>query len=220
MKALTKLFLSQKGAMFGMDGRISLVIFASLSVIAGASIIFNRIDAQATVLHGELKALHEAIKVMQSDFENDLYASLDSLAARHQNAVDVLFDDTELSAVYQNDWHGPYIDEFIQPGARLYRSQNNVVGVTFTNIMKHANGTGVNNAVVCSNAAPCYYWVRISNLPERLLEILNEKIDGTAETTPEDEGRLQWNDSGTAGVVNLWYLTERALDNNNGSVGL
>ncbi len=221
MKALSLFRFTQKGAMFGLDGRIALVIFASISTIAGASIFFNRLDAQATVLHGELKALHEAIKTMQSDFENDLYASLDNTGAtRHQNALNALFDETQINATHQNNWHGPYIDEFIQPGTRIYKALNNVEGVTTVTIQKHPKMDAISNADACSNADPCYYWVRIRKMPLKVIQKLNDRIDGSGETTPEDEGRVQWNDDGSAEVVNLWYITEQALNNTNGSVGL
>jgi hypothetical protein len=208
--------LTQKGAMFGIDARLTLIIFASLSTIAGASIFFNKTNTQASVMVSELKAIHTAIKRMQEDFENDLYSSLDT--PNSINATYIMFDDTEVDAAFQRDWHGPYLDEFIQPGTRIYTSQNNIAGTTFVSIMKHAKQDDIDSSVTCSNAAPCHYWIRIENIPIKLAEAVNAKIDGTGEVVPDEEGRFQWIET-SADITNIWYLTERALDNTNPSLG-
>lgn len=207
---------NQKGAMFGLDGRVALSIFSILSVIAGASIFFNRLDSTASVMHSELKAIHTAIKDIQADLEDDFYASLDT--PNSANAVLALFEDTTVTANKQKDWHGPYLDEFIQPLTRIYKSQNNVVGITTVSILKQPKQDNIDSSVACSGAAPCYYWVRIANLPLKLVSVLNNKVDGDAEALPDEEGRLQWIET-SADVVDMWYLTERALDNNNTSLG-
>lgn len=187
---------SQKGAMFGIDGRIAIAIFGSLSLVAGTFGVLNiqRINAQGFA--DEMVKTASAVENMTRDLKGDIYRFLTT--ANAQNAYQALYDVTELqsSGNARSLWNGPYIDKETD----THRIYGDIRLEKF-----EANRTDS-----CAGSDICYLWLTYSTVSASMAEALDTVIDGGEETTPRSEGRLQWEID--TDPDKLWFRIGRAIN--------
>ena len=186
--------LTQKGAMFGLDARIALAIFGTLSVVTSGYMLsgLNKFNAQG--LSEELRNTHTAIERIHHDIKQDLHNQL--AVKNDENAIVALYDSSAISpTAIVNKWNGPYLTRQVAThpkyGAiRLSKFQND-------------------HTSTCSSGNLCYLWLTYASMPSDVANELNKIFDGESESTAKDEGRLQWTGSGDP--VQLFFRTTRSL---------
>jgi hypothetical protein len=99
MKEYIMKFL-KKGAMFGLDARVALAVFGSLSVISGAALYSAIETAKVTTLHTEIENLEKGV----SQFIYDTRKNIPTASSSNK------FDLTYLANNNDSDdnWNGPY----------------------------------------------------------------------------------------------------------------
>ena len=163
---LRKFFKQQKGAMFGLDARIALSIFAGLSIIAGSAIVFTARDAQSQALLTDLAAIRDAVDNFQSDTEMSLHDALTDES--DINAFLALVDPSVLTPEASRHWLGPYLN-------KIRSAQHPDYG---TMSISEENK---------------FYWLYISDVPIQTIEDLDSAFDSSELSNPNSTGVLRWN---------------------------
>ena len=193
-KPLRATVSGQKGAMFGLDARIALAIFAALSVIAGYLGISKLETAHKAAFLKEIMAYEDAITQMQTDFGVFYEFAIDNSDGVHDfNAIETSTDNVKSN--FLTKWHGPYIE-----GIRQDHPQYG----SFTLTYGQDDYTSA-----CTYNTTCYVWINLTNVPDELWQWVNKVVDeqnGSApETNPSTEGRIQADV--TTGTRTLYYRT-------------
>lgn len=187
---LTTLLTKQRGAMFGLDARIALSIFAGLSVVTGVSMIQvlkdNRTD-KVLFIHAKIS---EAFDLMQEDLEASPVSVLASAGTNYRDLFEALDDATEIAVSHRSKWRGPYIRD--QGGIRDKES-GFMLRIRPTSI----TSTGVVNCTATDQAnGTCYYFLMLGDtavpVPQKIKDDVNEALDGTGEALPASEGVVRW----------------------------
>ena len=167
MKLFNKL-KSQRGALFGMDARITLAIFSGLSVIAG------------TAGYG----------YMQQTQITSMATELDNISKAYTNfMLDTSVNTKTFSDLLNNDggqlgWNGPYM---------IMSSDRHVSYGTYTLEygieMRKINGKSPRP---CINPRDlCFVWLKLTDVPSTLAAAVDEHIDGAIDEKGSPEsGRL------------------------------
>jgi len=189
---------NQKGAMFGLDARISMLIFGILSGIAGVGITMTTKDVTAGALTEELNQYAKAIEGIHKDLKLDLHTALNSTGtgAADQDAIIALYDNSVLTNSAR--WLGPYV--------RTHKTKHSQYGEMLLSKKK------ADHTVDCDATDLCYIWLQIADVPIGVTLDINENFDGDGEATPETLGRLQY--SGAGDPVTVWFRIAKALNRN------
>lgn len=167
-----------RGAMFGLDARLALAIFAGLSAVTTYSIINVIGDTNKTTLANDLKAVAIAYQNMVLSTGVDSYRFEDLYSNKNN-----LFN-----------WSGPYID--------LDSASHNKYG-SFS-LMAGSNGESQTNGSpqTCSRKEPCAVWVSLTQVPTDVAFSVDELVDGK----PADKmnGRIRIK-TGDAGYDTVYY---------------
>tara|TARA_R110000868_G_scaffold190862_2_gene434968 strand:+ start:32266 stop:32862 length:597 start_codon:yes stop_codon:yes gene_type:complete len=197
MKKITCLN-NAKGAIFGLDARITLAIFSGLSIIAGYTITSNIDYITGGALSDELKNYASAIDGFHHDMKQDIFKTLDTPTA--ENAVGALYDREFLSpGRYRSRWLGPYME---------YRSNTHPKYGQM--LLEHRKESFKDKCQGVSNV--CYIWATFNAVPIGTIEKVNEDFDGR-EVAPELEGRIQWDMRQKTGEEHykLWFRVSRSI---------
>lgn len=149
--------LNNKAAMFGLDARIALIIFATLSLIASGYMhsIINQSNYQKIL--AESRVLTAAIDRYQADMGVNFYDSFDaSVTAANKEILffNLLTYKTSPEASLQNRWNGPYIkrnyptgkvDPYLNTNYRMVISESDM-------------------AESCSGIATCYHYLKFATI--------------------------------------------------------
>lgn len=200
-KLISKVFLgNQQGAMFGLDARISLLIFATLSVVTGALITTNLTKIRANAMADELSRFTAAVEGIHQDIKMDLHTAL--ITPSDEGAVEALFNPDVLQAGRTRArWLGPYIkyENTIHP---KYGQ------MALTKMQE-------DHSVKCSPKQMCFLWLTFDNADLAMTEELNSIFDGDIEEYSMDEGRIQWEETSAHNDTNpttkLYFKISRAL---------
>lgn len=163
------LFHSQRGALFGMDARIAMAIFASMTVVIGY-FAFGKIDmAKNSALLRELEAVHSAIQDYQTDMGTFYQFTVN--ASNGANDFAALYDVNYVAPGFQKYWNGPY-----------YSPPTNTHPVygSFTITYGQADHTAA-----CTSTSDCFSWIGLSNVPEKIWTNVNSFVDEAWGSTPE-----------------------------------
>lgn len=187
------LLTTQRGAMFGMDARVALLVFGAIALIGGYSILSRIGTAHAAKLIRELQALETAFTALQTDLGQPI---------THSSTLGIDASDTAdlFAALRRNpdanvyrQWNGPYLNEDFPTSHARYGTWESYVG--------SENMLLVGGAVIQSTLCPpsCYIWLSLTDVPEEVFTEVNTAIDGNGdpdfETTPNVEGRVRYNAS-------------------------
>lgn len=189
---------NQKGAIFGLDARITLAIFSSLSVLAGYTITTNMDYITGGALTDELHNISNAIDGYHHDLKQDIYKTL--VSPTSENAIGALYDNEFVSpGKFRARWIGPYME---------YRSTTHpkygemTIEKRTEKFKDQCQGT----------SSICYLYVSFEHVPIGTLEKVNEDYDGE-EVAPELEGRVQWDIREQTGdeQYRLWFRMSRTI---------
>lgn len=201
-----KLFTAQRGAMFGLDTRVAMAIMGGLSIIAGSAYVFSLRSAQAHALREEIIVTKGAIDALQYDMKIGIH--------RLQNVTSTPDEEHRYNALTSTNgfvewtasmnrkhyWQGPYLQDF-----RYNRSQDRQERFG-TRTIHH----GTANDPLSSCTSSCFLWLGFSSVSEAVALQLNETFDGD-ETTPENTGKVQWNNSPSGDTKQIYVRLMDAM---------
>lgn len=176
---------SQSGAMFGLDARLAMLVFAVLAVVAGY-VAFGRIlIAKQAVLIGELQAYEHALQQYQTDMGTFYLFTLDKPADDTSSIDDIkaLWDVNYVKPAFRPRWNGPYLTVT----SRRNRTYGNYS-------LFYAQGDRKN---VCATDSDCFVWLGLSQVPAKMWDDVNAYFDEGGSRFPEGAnldittGRLQ-----------------------------
>jgi len=169
--------LFKKGAMFGLDARISLAIFGALSVISGAALHSAIEESSIVSLVTELDEVSKAIQAYILDTGEDLSKPTPSTHKYEELIV-------KPSGI--TGWRGPYFPLKEGIHAQGYSVNHPVYGNLLVRGLNHDLG-GANYSNGCT-VAPCYYWLQVNNIPEDLVSEIDVYVD---DATSIDSGSVR-----------------------------
>ncbi|MCP5404883.1 MAG: hypothetical protein H6922_01475 [Pseudomonadaceae bacterium] len=187
---------SESGALFGLDARIALAIFGVLSLVSGAALLAGLDSSRAKSLATELSDLGKGIEALQYDLRDDIFTV--ATVPNGTEAFRTLFDKEAVAetGTWRGRWLGPYIT-FTGTQHPRYGAMS---------LEKHP----AVHSQSCGGDDTCYQWVVYGNVKPSISAEVNTIIDGPHETTPENQGRLQWDDGGDDTGI-LYYRAAKAL---------
>lgn len=190
------LWSNQRGALFGMDARISLAIFGAMAIVAGAYTANNIYATKAQGFSKELSEVTEAIEAIHNDLGEDLHSSLESVS--DENAYVALYDNVRIKpGRLRGRWLGPYL----QTATSTHKNFGEI----------RVTKAGEEAKKDCVAGHICYLWITYDNVPMGVLESLNKTFDGHDEVGAEAMGRVQWHDGYEDNRYVLWFRATRAL---------
>lgn len=196
MNFFLKTLRNQKGAMFGLDARIALVIFSGLTVIAGVTLSAKISTITGSALVDEVKKTGLAIEGIHLDLKADLFKNLDN--ANESTAFEALYNEEVLNpGMPRSRWLGPYVD---------YRTN---MHPSYGEMFVHKRGESHNET--CRAGDICYLWLVMNKVPHETLLHANEAYDGRNETLADSRGRIQWQQGEAEDYSILWYRVGRSL---------
>jgi hypothetical protein len=145
----------QQGAMFGLDARIALAIFAVLSVIAGVAAI--------NVLG------NAAVTAQVTEFSNMKKAYQEFHLATGENTTRFL-DLVDNSSDIQG-WNGPYVD--------LLNDKSRTYGV-YSLVEGRQDVPGVPPVECTSGGGICSIWLKLTKVKDSVAASLDQALDGEA----------------------------------------
>jgi|GEM_PF-1228358 len=188
---------SQKGAIFGLDARVALAIFAVLSVVAGASAVLSVQSIRAKSLANEMSAFGTAIEGMHHDLKTDIFSAL--INPSDQGAFQALYDNIVLEETrMRGRWLGPYV---------------NVNSNTHTHFGERILAKrGAQLSEECGLDNSCFLWLIYAQVTQEATKEANLLLDGRDEKSPDTTGRLQWLDSGNPRQLEVGYRVSATLN--------
>ncbi len=167
---------SQRGALFGLDARIALGIFAVMAVIATV-VAYGRITtAKQVALVAELTAIDNALLNYQTDMgtfflftlnkEPDDTSSLDDITA--------LWNPEMVKEGFRKNWNGPYL-------MRETRRSREFGNYSFF----YAQPDRKN---YCTTTSACHVWVSLTGVPAEMWDKVNTIFDEAGGKQREEKG--------------------------------
>lgn len=171
-------FIKQKGAVFGMDARIALVVFSILSVV-GAYYTVDRVSkAQENSVVDQVKVLRDAAKqnIADNGFDYKLYstASNSNIFGLSLNASnDLNRGKNNYAYIKTSDSKSTDGQIYIQtPIRNIIVDSSNL----HTSTTKDAASTNTSD---CSNTLKnCYYFIKLDEVDEESYKLLEAEFDG------------------------------------------
>lgn len=191
-----KTFFSQRGAMFGLDARVALVIFAGLSGLIGYYMLSTAQESRVRGLAQDIGSIREAVNNIHRDLRVNL-----STAVGHDNerAFAALYDSGALESAHRGRWNGPYI--------KHSRNQHGTYG-TMTLVEQNNNGTACTSGVGATIATTCMVYLRMTGVPEDIVMRLDDMIDnyeGNPTPDPATQGSMTWGVDTVAADGSYWF---------------
>ncbi len=193
MMLIKKLFNSQRGAMFGLDARITLAILSGLSVVGGYSLVQKIGPARYAALAKDLRSVEGAIAQLQTDLRVWIFQATEDGEEFNALLFPASGSDNYVLSRFQSRWLGPYLN--------MESDQHKDFG-TFSLIEKKADHTSD-----CDFTDPCFIWLQLTGvdvdyMPE-VNKIIDERNGAINEATPESSGVFHYN----TGTGTIYYKT-------------
>lgn len=177
---INKFFQKQRGAMFGLDARIAVTIFAALAVILGITVFMTVPQVQARSLVQDIRTYQTAVEGMQYDVRQDITDIITTGGDADIKRFQALNDRTVVRTGAQPKWMGPYLNS---RSAEATVHEN--YGQLYLIVADRADYTA-------TGCADCFYWLRIDDVPEDTFTIVNGEFDGEGEAAPATNGKVRW----------------------------
>jgi len=180
-------FYKQRGAMFGLDARVSLIIFTVLTLVSGYTGLkaYSQIKAQSFVT--ELRNISKATSQLERDLQQQLYDVVQACGAancRQMKSFGALYTtDGTIQSGYTSRWHGPYITHADSIEAKYGIGRIYQYNESF---------------VACTDGSACYSWLYLPTVKasSTVIDSTNEAFDGPAEGSPATSGVFRYTDNG------------------------
>ena len=169
-----KLSVLKKGAMFGLDARVALVIFAAIGLVSTAIMHSAILESSVSRLVLETKDITKAIKLYEYD--------VDDLLPENSTAW---LNTKELVSSSISGWNGPYVsfETAASPDDSKYLV-NSKFGKFSVLKAKDRSATAETDSpfVSCATADPCYLWVlyessSLGDVSDLIMSKLDKRFD-------------------------------------------
>jgi len=160
------LLKSQRGAMFGLDARVAMVIFGTASVLAGTAIFGSMREFESRAMAKELRAMHQAVEGIHNDLQAAVRSRLTT--PNDTNSFTALYTDTVLTAAGQARWLGPYIT--------LSSNTHPSYGAVSLTRRSTANAPG---SACTATDGTCYLYLLYTAVPDGVITELDEEFDNS-----------------------------------------
>ncbi|TKW61573.1 MAG: hypothetical protein DI628_02815 [Blastochloris viridis] len=178
-----RLFGSQRGAMFGLDARLAMVVFAVMATVAGF-VAYGRIGiAKNAALIREIESYEYALNQYQTDMGTFYLFTLDKPVDDTSSLEDLtaLWNKSMVKPGFQQHWHGPYLN--IE--SRRHRTYGNWS-------LFYADD---NRGNYCSTDSRCFVWLSLGRVPAKIWDEINSYYDerggSEKEMNPMANGKIQ-----------------------------
>ena len=163
---------NQRGAMFGLDARLAMVIFATLSVVGGF-LGYGRISmAKDARLISELQSMDQAVRTYQADMGTFFPFTLEE--SDGITDLEALWKKDRLKPGFQVHWNGPYVHEHTLDHKHYGRW-----GVYYSQADREQ---------ICTTQSNCYLWLRLTDVPADRWAVVNQTLDEAYGDEPEEDG--------------------------------
>lgn len=191
---------SQKGAIFGVDARIAIAIFALLSVTAGYFALGKLEKVRNAAVLKELQSLSFAMKQFQTDMGVFYGQTLSD-----SNGIDdfkSLYTPNYLQTKFQRLWNGPYITE--------ETTQHSILGSYYISYYR-------DDMSPCELKGECLSFITLTEVPLETWEFINSYEDESLgeyvekESTKHLTGKVRSLNLESEKVTLLYKSTERRV---------
>lgn len=160
---------SQRGAMFGLDARISMAIFGTIAIAVGYTGISKLTAAKDAALYKEILAIEDAMDLMQTDL--GVFYQFAIGTSNGANDIDALNDSSLIAAKYRSRWNGPYLEGL--------KSDHPLYGA-YTILYRQPTG-----AAACNINNDCFATISLASVPASVWAKFNRMIDENNGQSPE-----------------------------------
>lgn len=194
----------KKSAMFGLDARIALAIFASLSVIAGAG-LYSAIEKSKIIKTiNDLNEIGKAYSAFILDTRNELpYSS----TPPYLKTSDLVLNSSNLK-----NWKGPYV-KYKAGTSAFSLAYNELLYPTYASIRlgKFTDETWGNLTLGnCVTNKNCYIWAVIVGIPNELAYAIDKYVDNSLD---KQNGNIRIHDSdGAAPSAHIYLKIQPAFE--------
>lgn len=205
------IFNSKSGAMFGLDARIALGIFAGLSVITGAMMHKSIRESKAVALLTEMQEVGKAFEhyFLTTGFYPEKADALPSI--NFYNYKTALLKENLNNML---EWQGPYVSYKIgtAPDYISHPKYNNIQILLLTDENNWGGAVGGWDAGLCDTASKqCYATVMFNGIPdESLAEIIDKKVDNS---DGPSSGNFRWWTDGSNITKYRYHLIYMPVEN-------
>ncbi len=158
--------INQRGALFGFDARMALMIFGVMSLVVGFYSIGRIKIAKNAALIKELETLDSALQHYQSDmgvFFLFTYNTEEEENTQTHKSLNVLWDKSKLREGFKPLWNGPYTHR----NTRHHRTFGSF-SVSFAQ---------ANLEDICTTTSDCYAWITLTKVPVKVWQEVNSYVD-------------------------------------------
>jgi len=159
---------NKKAAMFGLDARIALTIFAALSVITGAALYKAVQHAKVVAIHQEFVEIEKAIESYMLDTGQNMPVTTDPALVNTHLDVDELFESSIIG------WKGPYLElkkDLSDPDDSMRTWHDKATYRSLFITYRKANKMN------CDGTDPCFYWIDINHISVDMAKKLDIYVD-------------------------------------------
>lgn len=165
--------------MFGIDARVAVFIFLTLSTIVGTVGLMRITAVKHSALIKELSALEEAFNIYQTDMGVFMRYTING-GSDGVKDFEILWDKTDVASGFRKYWNGPY-----------YSHESLVHDTYGTFSISYAQA---DRSTACTHSTACYAWINLTDVPAATWAKVNSYFDESLGSAPETPGSLH--DSG------------------------
>ncbi|MCP4354646.1 MAG: hypothetical protein GY793_03235 [Proteobacteria bacterium] len=202
----------QRGAMFGLDARVALAIFTTLSVIAGTTLYMAIRNVKATTALVQLQELGKAWEVYYLDtgVNLDIVSDGPNFKAQYLDIRDL----TTYTTGNTPGWDGPYFNcnRFLPDTINRCWSGQTDPNFRYYLVIRNGSPTSfIINFNLCGAGTECFVWANIwtSSLSLSDVKSIDDKVDGGDGDTV---GNFRWYTS-SGGELQVIYLKIASIKN-------
>jgi hypothetical protein len=184
-------FCQQRGAMFGLDARLSLIIFTVLTLVSGYTGLkaYSQIKAQSFV--SDLRNFSKATAQMERDLQHKISTAISPcgpINCSYINSFLSLTSQDYINSNYISRWHGPYITRGDSINAKYGAGRIYQYDASYA---------------ACTAGSPCYSWVYLPAVKasSTVIELANSAFDGGGEGSPATSGVFRYTDNGNGTYI-------------------
>ncbi|PPR08797.1 MAG: hypothetical protein CFH44_00700 [Proteobacteria bacterium] len=156
----------KKGAMFGLDARITLTIFAALGLIAFTNFYFVSRQATATQYYSEADAVGQALKNFKLDTNYQLSVNTNPY---YYNIAELITLTQDANKPYTKKYKGPYLDYKTTADDYIIENPNNGLQISLVSrsLTNFASGNSENTKCSGDN---CFIFIKLYNVPTSIYD--------------------------------------------------
>jgi hypothetical protein len=159
----------KKGAMFGVDARVALAVFAIISIVVVANIYRVLTEINVDKVLAETSVIGAAVDDFHKDMNRSIFDSVDPALTADNKEKTTFMALTKVSnvvAAYQSKWDGPYLKvNYINAVEPFLGTEYRLVKLSRT------ASTTCDDA----NTNPCYVFLKFKSLPDEICDAFEEQ---------------------------------------------